>query len=114
MGWGSASSIYEPVREATRGMADEDRIKVLAPLIKNLLDGDWDTWEEVIDWDDEAELEAFRQAGMDLVAVAKVRKVEKLMTELIVIHKMDISIAEGQGYIVFSNDGAGFYETVWL
>jgi hypothetical protein len=68
MGWASASGIFTPVADAMirTGTTDEQKTEVLSALIRTLLDGDWDTADEVIGEyeDDPAVLEAFRRHGV--------------------------------------------------
>lgn len=114
MGWGTASDIYTRVRRPARDLNHSDQVKILAPLVKELLDGDWDTWNEVIDYEDPVDLEVFRLAGIDLEASAKVEQIQKLVNELVTDHDMEIKVAEKRNYFSFCNDDIGFYETVWF
>jgi hypothetical protein len=51
MGWASAGHIFEAVADATidAHLDERQQKEVLAPLINELLVGDWDTWDESID-----------------------------------------------------------------
>lgn len=67
MGWGSASSIFDVVADAliAAGASDELKLNTLSPLIKELRDGDWDTWDESMDRyaGDSVIMQAFRASG---------------------------------------------------
>jgi hypothetical protein len=65
MGWASAGQIFNPVAQALIdcGASDEMKTTVLAKLINQLQEGDWDTADESLDEfkHDPAIVAAFRQ-----------------------------------------------------
>lgn len=64
MGWASASQYFCVVADnlVSTGASDETKYAVCLDLISSLLDGDWDTWGEVIEdySGDTAIIDAFR------------------------------------------------------
>jgi len=68
MGWASAGAIFDPVAQALidAGASDDLKTTVLAKLIGQLQEGDWDTEDESLDKfkDDPAIVAAFRQNGV--------------------------------------------------
>lgn len=75
MGWASAGQIFNPVAQALidAGASDELKTTVLAKLINQLQDGDWDTEHESLDEfkHDPAIVAAFRQNNVVIPCTAE-------------------------------------------